>query len=90
MANAGEALGLPPDTASALARQTLVGAGRLLEDEGASPAELRARVTSAGGTTAAALKVLGEDGLDALVLRAMRAAEKRARELADPAAQGQA
>lgn len=83
MAEAGIALGLPADTAQSLARQTLIGAGRLLAEDGASPGELRARVTSAGGTTAAALDVLGGD-LDDLVLRAMQAAERRARELSAP------
>ena len=48
----------------------------------ADPAELRAQVTSPGGTTEAALKVLlGEGGLPALLGRAVKAATDRSREL---------
>lgn len=84
MAKAGEALGLPRETADALARQTLMGAGRLLAEDSASPGELRARVTSKGGTTAAALDVLQQGDLDGLLARAMVAAEARARALSAP------
>lgn len=84
LAAAGEALGLAPATAAALARQTAVGAGRLLQARtDCTPAELREQVTSKGGTTAAALAAFGEAAaLPKLVEKACRACEQRSRELA--------
>ncbi|GHF18918.1 pyrroline-5-carboxylate reductase [Kordiimonas sediminis] len=83
MAAAGEALGLPSDAAMALARQTVIGAGRLMEAQPDTDAgELRRRVTSPGGTTAAALAILmEEDALKDLMAAAIKAAEKRGGEL---------
>jgi len=79
---AGEAGGLPPATARALARATVTGAAALMRETGTDPAELRRQVTSPGGTTEAALKVLmGEAGLDPLLKKAVEAAILRAREL---------
>ena len=61
---AGVSLGLPADAARDLARATIAGAAALMADSGAEAAELRRQVTSPGGTTEAALKVLlGEGGL---------------------------
>ncbi len=82
MQQAGEALGLEAALASQLARQTVIGAAALL-NEAAEPASvLRENVTSKGGTTAAALSVLmGPDGLDQLMERAMLAARDRGRAL---------
>jgi pyrroline-5-carboxylate reductase len=84
LTEAGIAAGLPPDVAALLARSTVEGAGALLEAEpGTSPAILRKNVTSPNGTTAAALSVLmAEDGLSALMTRAVAAAKRRAAELA--------
>ena len=80
---AGERAGLPAETARRLARATMVGAAALMADSGTDPAELRRQVTSPGGTTEAALKVLmAEDGLPTLLQRAVDAATGRARELA--------
>lgn len=83
MAEAGAAAGLPPDLAMRLARATVEGAGELLfQDAGTSAAQLRQNVTSPAGTTAAALEVLmAEDGLSALMRRAVGAAKRRAGEL---------
>ncbi|MEM6849160.1 MAG: pyrroline-5-carboxylate reductase [Pseudomonadota bacterium] len=82
MTAAGEAEGLPPDVAAALARQTIVGAGALLERSELDPATLRSNVTSKGGTTAAALSVLmGEGRLTRLMTEAVAAAAHRSREL---------
>lgn len=81
MAAAGAELGLPADVALALARQTLVGAGRLLGESPQSPAELRQAVTSPGGTTAAALGVL-DGSVDGLFLQALTAARDRSVDLA--------
>lgn len=85
MASAGVTAGLSPELAMTLARATVIGSGALA---GATPdidaATLRKNVTSPGGTTEAALKVLHEDGsgLTALMTRAVLAAQKRGKELA--------
>lgn len=79
---AGVEAGLPREAARRLARSTTVGAAILMADSAAEPAELRAQVTSPGGTTAAALEVLlGDGGLEALMTRAVAAAAARSREL---------
>ena len=85
LADAGEALGLSKDAAAALARATLSGAGALMEGEARSPAEMRKAVTSPGGTTEAALRVLdGDDeALRKLINQAVGYAAKRAGELTD-------
>jgi pyrroline-5-carboxylate reductase len=83
LAQAGAAVGLPRDLAHKLARATVAGSGELLHRSPLDPAALRKNVTSPGGTTAAALDVLmGDDGLEALLRRAVTAATKRSRELA--------
>lgn len=84
MAAAGEAQGLAPELAQSLARATVVGAGALAETAAGTPAaQLRTDVTSPGGTTAAALQVLmADDGLAALMSRAIAAGAARSRELA--------
>ena len=73
--------GLPRDVAETFVNQTVRGAGHLLTDTPLSPSELRAQVTSPGGTTAAAVHILEERGFRALVEDAVRAAAQRAREL---------
>jgi pyrroline-5-carboxylate reductase len=84
MALAGEDLGLAPERARALARQTLIGTAALLAQSQIEPADLRMAVTSPKGTTAAALDVLlaDEGGLFSLLSRALAAAEQRACDLA--------
>jgi len=83
LADAAEAEGMPRPEAERLARATIMGAGALLEADARPPAELRRDVTSPGGTTEAALKVLiGDKGLNGLMARAVAAANKRAGELA--------
>ena len=83
MAEVGEELGLGADVAGKLALATVAGAGRLAASTDRSPAELRVDVTSPAGTTEAALRHLmdPESGLRQLMLRSMRAAEARGREL---------
>jgi len=81
LSSVGRDLGLEREDAELLARETLVGAGRLLEVDGSAPAALRARVTSPGGTTEAALKVLERGEFIALVDEALRAASRRGEEL---------
>ena len=83
LAAAGAAIGLPPDLALRLSRATVCGAGELAHQSSAAAAELRRNVTSPGGTTEAALKVLmAADGLEPLLVRALTAARDRARQLA--------
>ena len=82
MAKAAEALGLEAATAALLASDTLHGAG-LLAHQGLPLAEQRAAVTSRGGTTEAALRVLQQGGFDALIGRALQAASERSVQLAD-------
>lgn len=84
LAEAGRAAGLSADMAARLARATVAGAGELLHQSELPAATLRQNVTSPKGTTAAALEVLMAEtgGLQALMTRAVAAAQKRARELA--------
>ena len=86
LAAAAVSAGLPASQAMVLARQTIVGAARLLAvDNDTDAGTLRERVTSPGGTTAAALEVLmnTEGGLTDLMTRAVAAAKRRGAELAD-------
>ncbi len=83
LAEAGRAAGLDADLAERLARHTIIGAAALLEHSEHDAATLRKNVTSPGGTTAAALEILGgPDGLKKLMVAAVAAATKRGRELA--------
>lgn len=83
MQQAGVELGLDETTASLLARQTALGAGRMAMEGTDDPATLRAKVTSKGGTTAAAIASFEQSGFSDMVTRALSAARDRARELAD-------
>lgn len=76
-----KAHGLSEKDARELAVQTALGAAKLARNSDLSPAELREKVTSKGGTTAAALKVFEEEGLAAVVSKGLRAALKRGKEL---------
>lgn len=83
LAKAGMDAGLPAELAMKLARETVSGSGELLRRSPLEPAKLRENVTSPGGTTAAALEILmGKDGFEMLLRRAVAAATKRSRELA--------
>jgi pyrroline-5-carboxylate reductase len=83
LARAGVEAGLPPELATRLARETVAGSGELLHRSEAPSATLRQNVTSPGGTTAAALEVLmGPDGMQSLLTRAVAAATRRSKELA--------
>lgn len=75
-------LDLAPDVADRLARQTVIGAARLLEAAGTDPEELRNAVTSKGGTTEAALQSMTQAELRKLLAEATRAAHRRSLELA--------
>lgn len=77
----GVAAGLPRDTAETLAGQTLLGAATLYLAGDKSPGELRAQVTSPGGTTAAGLRVLEQRAVRAALIDAVIAARDRSVEL---------
>ncbi len=82
MIAAGCALGLDPETARSMTLQTALGAARMATESGVELAELRRRVTSPGGTTERALQSFEQDQLPEVVERAMRAAARRAAEMA--------
>jgi pyrroline-5-carboxylate reductase len=85
MVKAGVELGLPEDVAKDLVLQTAKGAGLLAVEadrNNESPAELRRKVTSPGGTTEAALKVLAAGEISELISAAITRARDRGRELA--------
>ncbi|ETA49391.2 pyrroline-5-carboxylate reductase family protein [Ponticoccus alexandrii] len=82
LALAGQTVGLPPDIAASLARQVVIGSGVTLAHDKASASDLRQRITSPNGTTAAGLKVLKEDDtLSDLFVRCLAAAAARSRDL---------
>lgn len=84
LAQGGVAAGLPPTVASNLALSMVEGAALLAAGAEESPAQLAARVTSPGGTTAAGLAVLDKDAaLQKLVEATLRAARDRGAELAN-------
>lgn len=80
LVDAAVSLGLEPCIAKAFALQTAAGAIKLAEKSDLSLSQLRTKVTSPGGTTAAALNEL-HGQLDALILKAMEAAKRRSHEL---------
>lgn len=79
--NAGMRQGLPPATAAILAKHTALGAARMTIESDEPPQILRQRVTSPGGTTAAAIAALESGGFAELVDHAVDAATRRGREL---------
>ena len=84
MAEAGRKAGLDKDFALGLARQTVIGSAALLESESdIDAATLRQNVTSPGGTTEAALKILMKGDFQRLMDEAIAAATNRGRELAE-------
>jgi pyrroline-5-carboxylate reductase len=80
---AGRELGLNAQAARRLALHTFHGAGRLALESGEEVAALRARVTSPGGTTQAAIARMDEQAIKRHIMDAVRAAAERASELAD-------
>ena len=82
MIDAGILLGLSRDVATELIIQTMTGSALMLRDTGRHPVELRESVTSPGGTTIAAIRVLEEQRVRAAFLNAIEAAKQRSEELA--------
>ncbi|MGD2011176.1 MAG: pyrroline-5-carboxylate reductase [Desulfobacterales bacterium] len=81
MTEAGIQMGLEPAAAASLAAATLRGAAKLLEASGEPPEELRRKVTSPGGTTAAAIDVFEKRGFKSIIIAAIASATRRAQEL---------
>jgi pyrroline-5-carboxylate reductase len=81
--DAGVFVGLGRAVATALAVQTLLGAARMLDETGQGPEELRAGVTSPGGTTAAGLRALEMAAVRSAFIDAVVAATARSRELGE-------
>ncbi len=79
---AGIKAGLDKDVAGKLVIQTMAGSAALLQETGKNAGELREMVTSPGGTTAAALQVFSKREFQYIVQEAVKAAIKRAEELA--------
>ncbi|MBU0994656.1 MAG: pyrroline-5-carboxylate reductase [Proteobacteria bacterium] len=83
MIEAGLKLGFDQETASLLTIETFKGALSLLQSVNDSPEELRRKVTSPGGTTAAALNILEKNDVKKVFINAIRAARDRSIELSD-------
>ncbi len=81
LAKAGESLGLPMEISKKLALETVLGSAKLAAQSTETPAALRERVTSKGGTTEAALKAFEEQKLAERFMRAVEAARDRGAEL---------
>ncbi|MEE2957309.1 MAG: pyrroline-5-carboxylate reductase [Pseudomonadota bacterium] len=82
LTKAGKRLGLDSILAEQLARETIIGCGELVKKSEETAENLRKNVTSPGGTTAAALKILtGRNGMETLMIKAIEAATLRSREL---------
>ncbi len=79
--DAARELGLPAGAANTLAIETFLGAAKLAAQSSDDVAALRARVTSRGGTTESALASMAADEISQRILKAVRAAERRSREL---------
>ncbi len=79
---AAKKLGFKETEAKQLVYQTLIGSAHLLKQSPFSAAELRAKVTSKGGTTQAAMDVFAKHKFDKLIAEALSAAAKRAKQLA--------
>ncbi|MFP4252429.1 MAG: pyrroline-5-carboxylate reductase [Guyparkeria sp.] len=82
MQAAAEEMGMAPEVARLLTLETVFGAAKLALAADDSPAELRRRVSSPGGTTERAIAALDEAGVREAFARAIRASRDRSRELA--------
>jgi pyrroline-5-carboxylate reductase len=82
LAEAGVNVGLPRDTATLLAAQTTFGAAKMVLETGSHPALLKDEVTTPGGCTVDGILALEEGGLRITLLKAVKRAAVRAKELA--------
>jgi pyrroline-5-carboxylate reductase len=83
LAEAGVNVGLPRDTATLLAAQTTFGAAKMVLETGSHPALLKDEVTTPGGCTVDGILELEEGGLRVTLIKAVKRATERARELAN-------
>jgi pyrroline-5-carboxylate reductase len=83
MVAAAQQMGLTAEAGQQLALATFAGATELARRSPETPATLRERVTSKGGTTFAALESMRGAGVEAAIVAALKAAQQRARELGD-------
>jgi pyrroline-5-carboxylate reductase len=81
MIEGGIKVGLEPDKAAMLTVATIQGALKLMEESNESPEILRRKVTSPGGTTEAAFKILEKNKVKQNIIEAIKAATKRSKEL---------
>ncbi|AGA69115.1 pyrroline-5-carboxylate reductase [Desulfitobacterium dichloroeliminans LMG P-21439] len=81
LVKAGVEMGVSLEVAEILAKETIIGAAKMLDTSDKSPSELRVAVTSPKGTTQEALNVFWENGLEELVARAAKACKARAEEM---------
>jgi len=81
MIDGGVLAGLPRPVAEQLVLQTVYGSAKLAIETGEPPAVLKGRVTSPGGTTITGLQVLEESGMRSAVMKAIKSAAERSREL---------
>ena len=88
MQSAGEKLGLDADNARKLAYATLEGAAQLAHNSDEHAGVLRERVTSKGGTTAAALDVMKQQGWNEILEKAIEAASQRGKAMGDELGKG--
>ena len=84
MINAAVNIGLRPDDARRMVLQTVIGSSEFMAQSGMHPAALKDMVTSPGGTTAAGLRVLEQQGVRGAIIDAVAAAHQRAEELGRP------
>lgn len=82
MLEAADQMGLKSGVSRELALSTVIGAAKLMKDSGEEAADLRAKVTSKGGTTHAAISTMEELGIKDSIITAMKAAQSRSIELA--------
>jgi pyrroline-5-carboxylate reductase len=80
---AGTRQGLTPESATILVLQTAMGAAKMVLESADTPAQLREKVTSKGGTTEAALAVLTDQGFADVIEKALKASTKRSVELGE-------
>jgi len=83
MIEAGVGLGLSHAVATELVTQTMVGAAAMLDQTGQTASQLRAAVTSPGGTTAAAVRRLEQGAIRSAFIEALLAAKERSAQLGD-------
>lgn len=86
--SAAEKLGLDSQSARKLAYATLAGATQLAQNSSEPASVLREKVTSKGGTTAAALEVLNQEGWHAILEKAIAAADQRGKVLGEELGKG--